>query len=826
MAKKNPAVLWSVDQTRDVIGAEGRQRAQKNIGITDGEGKLIGQSATNSFMTSITLDDSNELKAVFGRPTLANLTPNTDHKNFSIGTNSETGAIEAQDLKNPSSSTDGNGTTYVSSVQQASNGKVSYKTQTITEATDESHSAKKGITTLTSDLYASNTRTTGHTTAVTPDGVWDAIDSLNATDSAVTNQFITSVSESNGIISVTRAQPSLSDLNATTANRSIGTNGSGVIEAQNLTVSTATDGGDSDDLTFVSSVTQASNGKIAVTTKHVPYSIQFIDTSYTYEQVLELITAGKYPVVRYQNGYDTLYLPMFTAPTNSGTDIEFRGFAKNTESSVYKIVCEYETGFGEMTSTAFVSTEDARNFIDNVTYDSATAVNQPGSITLKYHKYNADYNSVLTLRGDLDSGIVIRNVTPAETPAAYKIINQRPVPTYTATQKDRVLTVKTSGDGLEWRALANADWNATSGPSQILNKPTITSIQHKSYGEDPTDVDTLLIDADDPEGYVRVGTSGNTMGLLVEGPYKTLLNSGINDGSGVGDENTPVYIKSDGTFDTCLTRSDVDFILFNYSDPNPQDNVYDAIVAARANNRLPVLYCGMGGSTVYWIFSGEGSIGYSFSRNTSASCSRATIGPDHVFSITEQLIAAGDVVGPSSANNNHIPLYDGTTGKLIKNSKFYFTDEAQADTAEAAKQVKTKAYNDPFRTSQQIVRASQGSGHQDGDFAYWYALNKYRSVAFGISSYGNIKMTEFVQSGSDSVSPSSEQDIITSSGTGNNTVYLFKGIADKASKIDTSSAIGSGDQPVYVAADGTVTACNFQVVIGALPTTTDTIAFL
>jgi hypothetical protein len=197
-----------------------------------------------------------------------------------------------------------------------------------------------------------------------------------------------------------------------------------------------------------------------------------------------------------------------------------------------------------------------------------------------------------------------------------------------------------------------------------------------------------------------------------------------------------------------------------------------------------------------------------------------------VFSITEQLIAAGDVVGPSSANNNHIPLYDGTTGKLIKNSKFYFTDEAQADTAEAAKQVKTKAYNDPFRTSQQIVRASQGSGHQDGDFAYWYALNKYRSVAFGISSYGNIKMTEFVQSGSDSVSPSSEQDIITSSGTGNNTVYLFKGIADKASKIDTSSAIGSGDQPVYVAADGTVTACNFQVVIGALPTTTDTIAFL
>ena len=271
MAKKNPAVLWNVDQTGDVIGAAGRQRAQKNIGITDGEGKLIGQSSTNSFMTSITLDDSNELKAVFGRPTLANLTPDTDHKNFSIGTNSETGAIEAQDLKNPSSSTDGNGTTYVSSIQQASNGKVSYKTQTITEATDESHLAKKGITTLTSDLYASNTRTTGYTTAVTPDGVWDAIDSLDVND--ITgfgkNQTLKALSETNGKIAA-EFQAIAIDGSAVTLdqkNLAVVTDNNKNLTTQDLSSVTSSADNPSAGYTYVSSISQTATGQVSYKTQ-------------------------------------------------------------------------------------------------------------------------------------------------------------------------------------------------------------------------------------------------------------------------------------------------------------------------------------------------------------------------------------------------------------------------------------------------------------------------------------------------------------------------------------------------------------------------------
>ena len=715
-----------------------------------------------------------------------------------------------------------------------------------------------------------------------------AIGNLNNSDSAVTNQFVTSVSEAAGIISVTRAQPTIGDLAALSSkkNYSIGTKSTdGTIEAQDLTVSSATDGGDSDDLTFVSSVTQASNGKISVTTKKVPYSIQFIDTDYSYEDVLELIEDGKYPVVRYESGYDMLYLPMFTSPRSSGTYIEFRGFAKSDDSTIYKIVCDPENGFGNLTSTSFVSTSETSNFLDNITYDAATAANQHGSITLKYHKYGgaSTYTSVLTLRGDLDTGIAIRNVA-SQTPPMYKIINQRPIPTYTTNYKDRILSVNSAGDGLEWREHAKADWNESDNTSDafILNKPDFI-MQNQIGGNKNITGITLdnrgYISSSTKQGAIEIRQAGSNtyslFGFVVPkngqlGRYLSCNGDGVPewakldlgdytifDSENVGDV-VDLYSISAGMY-----NNGNEYVQFTYADgsstttspekflvPTPLSNrqlITDANGTMQWGTPDPVCSITVAGyfddpdeltfgsNANYRTLTAHidtenvtlGCLVPAITRNDEGLYLKATYVND-----TPVLVWAasgsgnGDVVGPSSANDNHIPLYDGTTGKLIKNSKFYFTDEAQADTAEAAKQIKTKAYNDPFRTSQQIVRASQGDGHQSTDFAYWYALNKYRSVAFGISSYGNIKITEFVQSGSDSVSPSSEQDIITSSGTGNNTVYLFKGVADKASKIDTSSVIGYTDQPVYVASDGTVTACNFKVVIGSLPTSTDTIAFL
>lgn len=328
MAKKNPAVLWNVDQTGDVIGAAGRQRAQKNIGITDGEGKLIGQSATNSFMTSITLDDSNELKAVFGRPTLANLTPDTDHKNFSIGTNSETGAIEAQDLKNPSSSTDGNGTTYVSSVQQASNGKVSYKTQTITRATDDTEQdpddrSQVGITPLLTTVYASNQPVKTTDVAVTPKGVWNAIetldvDNLKSGDSGYdehkshitgfgADKTLATLTETDGKIAATFQTIEIGGgaVKLGAASQAVVTDGNNYLTTENLsnvTSSAETTTG----TTYVSSISQTTTGQVSYKTQTIT---EATDESNSAKKGITTLTSDLYANNTRTTGHTTAVTP-------------------------------------------------------------------------------------------------------------------------------------------------------------------------------------------------------------------------------------------------------------------------------------------------------------------------------------------------------------------------------------------------------------------------------------------------------------------------------------------------------------------------------------
>ena len=68
----------------------------------------------------------------------------------------------------------------------------------------------------------------------------------------------------------------------------------------------------------------------------------------------------------------------------------------------------------------------------------------------------------------------------------------------------------------------------------------------KQYGaQTNTPVSSLVLNADDPEGYVTVKADNGDVGELVAGPYSTLLNSGVD---GVGDSTHAVYIDTDGTF--------------------------------------------------------------------------------------------------------------------------------------------------------------------------------------------------------------------------------------------------------------------------------------
>ena len=77
-----------------------------------------------------------------------------------------------------------------------------------------------------------------------------------------------------------------------------------------------------------------------------------------------------------------------------------------------------------------------------------------------------------------------------------------------------------------------------------------SEVYRKPYGGSETFVSALKIDSDDPDGYAYVKADDVGQGYLVSGPYKTLLDAGINSGHGVGDSATPIYIDIDGTFKT------------------------------------------------------------------------------------------------------------------------------------------------------------------------------------------------------------------------------------------------------------------------------------
>lgn len=218
----------------------------------------------------------------------------------------------------------------------------------------------------------------------------------------------------------------------------------------------------------------------------------------------------------------------------------------------------------------------------------------------------------------------------------------------------RTLTYTVSGSG---SPQVNADWDANSGVSQILNKPTL---QYKPYGGSAGKLTSLLVDADDPEGYVSVSVNGGGAGGLVAGPYAGLLNSGVN---GVGDSDTPIYINSSGEFATCTNLPNVEYIQFNYSnETTAQDSVYTSVAAAYTAGRLPVLYCGVANATLYWFPTADGANGYSFSRTVSNYSYVVTIDAStHVISHQSKEIinyTAGSNISISA--NNEISATDTT----------------------------------------------------------------------------------------------------------------------------------------------------------------------
>ena len=149
-------------------------------------------------------------------------------------------------------------------------------------------------------------------------------------------------------------------------------------------------------------------------------------------------------------------------------------------------------------------------------------------------------------------------VQPAGGDTALQVTHPVPAPGSTSTNK--VLTCTDALENLAWRDV-----------------PTGASIKKKDYGDtDPSNVSTLLIDSDDPEGYSLLKADNSIKGYLVAGPYKTLLDSGVN---GVGGSSTPVYIDGNGQFATCsitpggAKRSNTAELYFHHSQDGDHYNV-------------------------------------------------------------------------------------------------------------------------------------------------------------------------------------------------------------------------------------------------------------
>lgn len=126
-------------------------------------------------------------------------------------------------------------------------------------------------------------------------------------------------------------------------------------------------------------------------------------------------------------------------------------------------------------------------------------------------------------------------------------------------------------------ATVDSSGNWSNATVNLATTTDSSLVQKKNYGDtEPSRVATLLIDSDDPEAYAQVKADNATKGYLVQGPYKVLLDSGINNGSGVGDGNTPVYIDSDGTFQSCNALTAGSNVQINGTTISATDTTYTA----------------------------------------------------------------------------------------------------------------------------------------------------------------------------------------------------------------------------------------------------------
>ena len=201
---------------------------------------------------------------------------------------------------------------------------------------------------------------------------------------------------------------------------------------------------------------------------------------------------------------------------------------------------------------------------DGVISATDTTYSAGNGLTLNGTEFSVDTSVVqekLTAGPNID---IYNNVISTEKPRVTAGTNvsvtssldqQTRTITYTVSATDTTYSVfNTTTDGLVPKANGTGDtdkflkgdgtWGAPAAAPSIVQK--------QDYGESSAStVSTLLVDSDDADGYAVLKCDNVNKGALVVGPYKGLLDSGINGGSGIGDSSTPIYVDGNGQFATC-----------------------------------------------------------------------------------------------------------------------------------------------------------------------------------------------------------------------------------------------------------------------------------
>lgn len=113
------------------------------------------------------------------------------------------GEFKLKQSEKASPTASGSTTAFIDTISQDANGDITATKKNITSAS----TSAKGIVQLTSTYSA-----TDESKAIDGKGVAAAIGTLDVTDTAVANQFVTAVSETDGKISVSRAQPTIANV--------------------------------------------------------------------------------------------------------------------------------------------------------------------------------------------------------------------------------------------------------------------------------------------------------------------------------------------------------------------------------------------------------------------------------------------------------------------------------------------------------------------------------------------------------------------------------------------------------------------------------------